>query len=80
MILILRLMSGQHCSGCGAHDCYVDSKCLLCLKCMDFKIRTEEKRARLHANLTSTMAAKFAYVKENVRAKLREFAPARREY
>jgi hypothetical protein len=68
MRLLIHLIPNLRCIGC-ARAGYVEEKTLLCLICFDFKVRTEERKAKL----TGTMNARFASVYAAIGVKLREF-------
>jgi hypothetical protein len=69
MILIVRLIPNQRCTGCGGHG-YCEAKTLLCLFCFGLKVSVESRKRKL----VSTMAQRFAFLKDKIRAQLREFA------
>lgn len=72
MILIIRLIPNSRCCGCSCVG-YTDEKTLLCLYCLSLKINVETRKRKL----TSTLAGRFAFLKEKIRNQLREFGRAR---
>ena len=68
MILVIRLVPHGRCEGCGALG-HVCQRTLLCLTCLDLKIRVTMRKQKL----TSTLAGRFAYLKEKAAEFQREF-------
>lgn len=69
MVIILKLVQGPRCQGCGACHRYVGKKSHLCLYCLGLKLDVDRKKG----NLDSTLRQRFALL-EKVKAQLREFS------
>jgi hypothetical protein len=67
MFLIIRLMPQGRCTGCAAVG-YVCQRTLLCLTCLDLKIKVSTRKQKL----TSTLAGRFAHMGEKIRRQLAE--------
>jgi hypothetical protein len=67
--IIVRLIPDSHCSGCGAHGGYVEERTGLCLHCLSLHIIVEGRKQKLQ----STLAYRFATLKQEIREKLKAF-------
>jgi hypothetical protein len=68
MVLLVRLLPDQRCSGCAAIG-YCEEKTMLCLYCFGFKVNVEIRKRKLG----HTMAQRFASLRDKIRAQLHEF-------
>lgn len=68
MVIILKLVRGPRCQGCGACHRYVGKKSHLCLYCLGLKLDVDRKKE----NLDGTLQQRFAVLRK-IKNQLKEF-------
>lgn len=76
MILILRLLPNQHCSGCGAAG-YAEQKSLLCCYCFGLALAVADRKRKLDLTLSEKFSRRIRveFLKRKIREPLSEFKP-----
>ena len=68
-VIVLRVVEGLRCEGCGAVHGYVDRRTHLCLHCLGLRLEVNRRKD----NLEMTLAGRFARLARKVREQLAEF-------
>lgn len=59
MTIILHIVPDGYCTRCGARG-FVERKMLLCLPCLDIKLRMEQKKQRPYAQTLARIRSQLA--------------------